>query len=322
MLRPLVRALLKSVRRDLAGYGSLKTNNFFLFVVLIIGGALESGVAPIASYPFLVALGTLMILPASGDPLAKIPAVRLGLWPLSVSTRFVLRMLSLALNPAFWVLVVLIALRSGMTVAVAVVALIVVARTAAARRLDRPQRAACPTWLITNHVRQMLCVLDTWLALAIGWGGGLWRWLAKDPDPAAFPILSVLAALALSTYAQCLFALDGDSGITRYRLLPLRGWRIVLAKDIAFLGVLLIAVLPLSIPRGLGFGLTTLTFGRYPAMRLRLPQERWRFTSGRVFCGVLQGVGGVALPLFVAAPIYLMSLWWAGRDWDRCIRRS
>jgi hypothetical protein len=101
MLRAVVGALLKSVRRDLAGYGSLKTNNFFLFVALIIAGALESGVAPIASYPFLVALGTMMILPASGDPLAKIPAVRLGLWPLPGAVRIALRAMGLLLNPAF-----------------------------------------------------------------------------------------------------------------------------------------------------------------------------------------------------------------------------
>ena len=71
MLRAVLGALLKSVRRDLAGYASFKTNNFFLFVALMIWGALNSGVAPIASYPFLVALGALMIVPASGDPLER-----------------------------------------------------------------------------------------------------------------------------------------------------------------------------------------------------------------------------------------------------------
>jgi hypothetical protein len=336
-MHPLLRALLKSVRRDLAGYGSLKTNNFFLFVALMIWGALVSGVEPIASYPFLVALGLLMILPASGDPLQKIPGVRLGLWPLTRATRLTLRIFSLVLNPALWILAALIALRSGATIAAGFVALILAARLPERRRTDdrllsfvRRSLASVVgdrtghtlRWpvLLTNNVRQMCCVLDTWLALSIGWGSGAWRFLARHPDPEAYPILGLLAALALSTYTQCLFALDGEAGATRYRLLPVRGWRIVLAKDAAFLGVLLIAILPLSIPRGLTFGLTALALGRYPAMRLRLPLERWRFTSGRVLWGVLQGIAGIALPLFVAAPLYLVSLWWAGREWDRCNR--
>jgi hypothetical protein len=318
MLRAILRALLKSVRRDLSGFGSLKTNNFFLFVAMMIWGALNSGVAPISAYPFLVALGSLMILPASADVLAKIPAVRLALWPLTRTTRAALRAFSLTMNPAFWVLAALIALRSGPWMALGFVGVIFAARLAGSPRLGKPRKAlAGPTQLITNNLRQIFSVLDTWLALGIGWGGGLWRLVARQPDPAALPILGTLAALALSTYAQSLFALDGDSGITRYRLLPLRGWRIVLAKDAAFLGVLLVALLPLSVPRSLAFGLTALAFGRYPAMRLRLPQERWRFTSGRVLWGVLQGVAGIGLPLLVAAPLYLVSLWWAGRDWDR-----
>jgi hypothetical protein len=180
---------------------------------------------------------------------------------------------------------------------------------------------ACPTWLVTNNVREMFSVLDTYLALAFGAGGLFYRLLAAHPDPSAFPILSLVAGVALSTYAQCPFALDGDSGMTRYRLLPLPGWRIVLAKDAAFLGVLLLAVLPLNVISGVSFGLAALALGRYPAMRVRLPQERWRFTSGRVLAGVLQGFVGVVLGLagaiWIAAPLYGLSLWWAGREWDK-----
>jgi hypothetical protein len=326
MLRPLLRALFKTVRRDLSGYGSLKTNNFFIFVAMMVWGAAVSGVMPVAAYPFLIALAALMILPASGDPLDKIPGVRLGLWPMTRSTRIVLRALSLVLNPAFWVVALLIALRSGPRIALGFISLITLARLVGNPRLGRPQKAIVgPTQLVTNNLRQMFSVLDTWLALAVGLGGGLWRLVAKHTDNAAFPVLGVLAAIALSTYAQCLFALDDDSGITRYRLLPIAGWHIVLSKDVAFLAVLLLALLPmspLSLPRGLAFGLTTLTIGRYPAMRLRLPQERWRFTSGRVLWSVLQGIAGVALPSFIAPPLYVISLWWAGRAWDRRNRRT
>ena len=53
----------------------------------------------------------------------------------------------------------------------------------------------------------------------------------------------------MSSYAQCLFGLDGEGGRSRYRLLPVRGWQLLLAKDAAFLIVLLpltltVAILP------------------------------------------------------------------------------
>ena len=63
--------------------------------------------------------------------------------------------------------------------------------------------------LVRKNVRQMFSVLDTYLAILIGLAGLGYRLLARDPDRAAFPMLAMLAALALSTYAQCLFSLDG-----------------------------------------------------------------------------------------------------------------
>ncbi|MCX6629022.1 MAG: hypothetical protein NTW28_15500 [Candidatus Solibacter sp.] len=114
--------------------------------------------------------------------------------------------------------------------------------------------------------------------------------------------------------------------MNRYRLLPLRGWQILLAKDAAFLGLLLVLVLPLNPAAGLAFALAALAIGRYPTMRVPLPQRRWRFTSGRVFFAVIQGLVGCVLgsnaeayggaPLGVAVAIYLMSLYLGGRAWD------
>ena len=59
-------------------------------------------------------------------------------------------------------------------------------------------------------------------------------------------MIGLLVALALSPYAQSLFGLDLESGVTRYRLLPLRGWEVLTAKDIAFLGLLFVLLLPLN----------------------------------------------------------------------------
>jgi hypothetical protein len=264
----------------------------------------------------------MMLFPASGDPLEKIPRVRLALWPLGPAASAALRTGSLALNPVFWVTAALLGFHAPAAITVSFVAVMLLwgRRSLLAVRLPHPWRGG----LVTNNLRQMFSLLDTWLTLAIAAGGALWRLLAAHPDPAAFPILSMVAAMALSTCAQCLFALDGESGITRYRLLPLPGWRIVLAKDSAFLAVLLLAVLPLSLVPGLSFGMAALALGRYPSLHIRIPQERWRFTSGRVVWGASQGIVGAMLgfagALGIAAVLYALSLWWAGRQWDRRIR--
>ena len=49
--------------------------------------------------------------------------------------------------------------------------------------------------------------------------------------------MALVVALALSTHTQVLLGIDGH-GAERYSLMPLRGWRILLAKDLAFLAIL------------------------------------------------------------------------------------
>jgi hypothetical protein len=181
--------------------------------------------------------------------------------------------------------------------------------------------------LIRNQIRQVLSVLDTYVAVLLSAAGAAYGVFAARPDPAAFPILALMVALALSTGAQCLFGLDSAAGMTRYRLLPLRGWQILLAKDAAFLAVLLLLVLPLSPLPGLTFGLTALSIGHFPSVSKPLPQRRWRFLGGRVISGVPQAVLGFALGfgasqgkpwlLGVAAFAWLLSLVVCGRRWER-----
>ncbi len=65
--------------------------------------------------------------------------------------------------------------------------------------------------------------------------------------PEAFMAMTVLVVGAMSSYAQCLFGLDGEGGLSRYRLLPVRGWQLLLAKDAAFLAVVIPLTLPLAV---------------------------------------------------------------------------
>jgi hypothetical protein len=333
----ILRALAASVRRDIGSFGALKTNNFFLFVALLIWGAAVSGVEPVSAYPFLLLLGVLLLFPVSSDPLEKIPPSRLTLWPLNTAQRVALRMASLALSPILWLTVLLLSLRTGVVVAAIFVAAAIAIHSMAVL-------ARGPAWsaarfvpylpgriggMVTSNLREMLTLLDPYLALVISVAGTAWRIFGKA-DAGAPTVLALLVAVAMSTYAQCLFALETGAGMTRYRLMSLRGWQILAAKDAAFLGVLLFLTLPLDAPAGLALSLSALAIGRYPSMKVHLPQRRWRFSSGRVLFGVLQGVVGATLGfhavgagLLIALSMYAVALYLGGRSWDRqSLRRT
>ena len=94
MVFAILKALSRAVKRDLATFESVKVNNFFLFVALLMFGALVSGVRPSSAEPFLLFLGFLLLFPLSSDPLDKIPPQRLASWPLTRAQRFALRLAS------------------------------------------------------------------------------------------------------------------------------------------------------------------------------------------------------------------------------------
>jgi hypothetical protein len=177
--------------------------------------------------------------------------------------------------------------------------------------------------LVRKDVRQILTVLDAYAAIIFSLGGCCYRFLYAHPQADAYPIFAILIALVLSTYAQCLFSLDGPDGTARYGLLPIAHRQALLAKDAAFGAVLTILVLPLDLDVGLTFGLAALAIGHYPSATLRLPVERWRFTGGRVKYGVVQMILGTALAvaesrqrgpfLATAAAAYAASVYWCPR---------
>ena len=139
--------------------------------------------------------------------------------------------------------------------------------------------------------------------------------------------MSLLVMLALSSYAQCLFGLDGIGGLTRYRLLPLRGWQILLAKDLAFLMVAVVLTLPLNPLAGLAAALLVLTVGHDPSVKHMKPQVRWRFSTGaplgngvvQVFTMSIAANGVTRSSVLLIVPClaaYAASVWWYGRRID------
>jgi hypothetical protein len=341
-LLAILNALRRATGRDLGTFGSLKLNNFFLFIALMIWGALQSGVEPKSAEPLLLLLFLVLLFPLSSDPLQKIPPQRLASWPIGAGQRWGLRLFSLGFSPVLWLIVAILLLKR-VRPALGFAFLFTAVLVQGVAILGKQAAAWSPTWsplryvppfpgklggLVRKNVREMLSVLDVYIALLLSTGGAVYRLFAHHPDADAFPILALVVALSMSTYGQCLFGLDlRSSAMMRYRILPLAVWEILLAKDLAFLGVLLLLVSPLAVVPGITFGLAALAIGHYPSLRLPGAQQRWRFTGSRVLPGVVQAIIALALgfgaiqrgAIFfaVALALYGLSLWLAGGYWDR-----
>ncbi len=324
-------ALWTAVRRDAKTIGSFTGNNLFSVSILFLALA-DRGV-------FLslnVLIGLVLFFPLSTDPLRKIPAERLAMWPISNRERWLLRIASPWLNPMTWILAILVLRRSvsmGLWALVAglfaigfvVPSLPWMRRQEAWRRL--PHFPGPLDQLIRKNLREMLSTLDFYCGLLLSAGALIFRVKGKLPHDALFP-LTMLVALTLSSYAQSLFGLDGDGGLTRYRILPVPGWQILAAKDAAFLLVVVALCLPLAPLAGLAAALVALALGHDASVNQRSEQTRWRFSTGvsfgsgitQVLVMALLAAATVYASPFMLAPciaIYAWSTWWFGRAMDR-----
>ena len=327
-LRPVLKALLTVGRRERKSFASIASNNFFLMSVLLLQRA----------GAFVYMLGVLVVLfPLSSDPLRKIPRERLSLWPLSQGERRALRALSPWLNPVTWVLAALAAwcVRHTESLGLLVLAIALFATgffvpsISGEPRFLRwiPAFGGSLAQLVRKNLREMLLTLDVYMAALLALSGAAYRiWIHPFPDEARM-MLTLLVVLALSSYAQCLFGLESSGGMTRYRLMPIAGWRVLAAKDIAFLAVVLLVSAPLSPAAGLASGLAALTVGHAPSVSEIREQTRWRFSTGSSFgTGVLQTIAmtGAGVTVFrisalALAPCVLAcaaSAWWFGRRLD------
>jgi hypothetical protein len=180
--------------------------------------------------------------------------------------------------------------------------------------------------LIRKNVREILSTLDFYVALLLSLTGLVYRLARLGLPPEAYRDLGLLVLLALCTYTQCLFGLDGQ-GIARYRLLPLRGWQVLLAKDAAFLAVVLALMLPLDPISGMAGAMAALAMGHAASVGEPREQARWRFSGGVslpfavtqvVAMAAAWGAAGSASAWFVlpCAAAWLASTFWYGRTWE------
>jgi hypothetical protein len=181
--------------------------------------------------------------------------------------------------------------------------------------------------LVRKDLRQILSSLDFYCAL--GWSAmaAIVRATGRLPDDARVP-MSLVIVVALSTIALNSFGPDGEAGMHRYKLLPVRGWRILLAKDAAFLLIATLMTVSLSPLAGISAALAALALGHYDSVALRHDETRWRFRTSKSFGrSILQiillivagaGAGGGNKVYFLAAiASYAGSTWWLGRVLDR-----
>lgn len=338
-LSALVKALARLAWRDIASFRALQGNNLFAFVVFL--SAMQPGSASF----LLLIFGGLVLLLSAEDPLRKAPPERLALWPLTTHERIAVRIASLALSPILWLALVagivtrrwqeaLLLVSASVVWQVIHGAMIRTHRQSPAKDLRRLIPRIPGRWgaLVTLHLRQMFLLLDTYVAILLVVSVQLYVHLVTNADREALPVIAILTALTLSTHTQGLFGLDGPATAQRYRLWPLRGWEALLAKDLAFLTVLFLLVLPNSVLAGMAGGLAALVIGHRISVEEELPQRRWRFSGGQLApTGLIQivavFVAGFGLRnspdprwLALATTAWLGSLWYYGRRLDRGAR--
>ena len=322
-------ALTKASWREVRSLGSIAGQNFFLFVLFV-------AMQPESAGFFLLLVLVVLLFPLSSDPMLKIPEERLASWPVTRREWGVVRAGTFLLSPISWlaaVLLVRVGWRAAALMAGAggVFYLAKVIFGSLAMKWTYRMPTLLPGLfgqIVRIQLREMLHTLDPYVAGVLMAATVLYRIFGKPLDPAAPRVMALVVALALSTIGQVLFGIDGRGGVDRYRLWPLRGWQILLAKDLAYIAMLSVLVGPLDFVSGLFGGLAALAIGHYQSVSKIVPQARWRFTSGALATsGLLQTlalffvgfqVRTEGAPLAAACLLTWMgSVVFYGRQWDR-----
>lgn len=322
-LRAVLTAVFKASGRGSRTLRAASNNNMMYAGIAL---AAMTDVMTLAMFATVMAL--VIFLPSSSDPLAKAPQDRLQLWPLERSERLSLRALSPLLNPLSWILIAAFfwkRIHWDLWLFVAAAFAIGFALPSIKNTSLHWTPTIPGSWrmLVRKDFRQIISSLDLYCALLIAAPALFFRVQGRLPEAAGAP-LTMLVLIMMSTCAQTLFGLDGDVGMTRYRLLPIAGWRILFAKGVAYLFWILLVTAPLHPLAGLAGGLAALALGQFFSIRARTPQLRWRFRASASFASSL-GVMGAAIlasgliiqlgPQWILAAIalYVASLWHCGR---------
>lgn len=294
-------ALARVTVRELRHLNAIIGNNFFLFVLIFLS---QSGV-------FLqLLMGLLLLFPLTANPLDRIPAARWTLWPLSRGERWMVRMASYLLSPALLVTVAGVFATQGSESALRFLGLVVAFMAVSAGM--RGVRVRMPGWfpggagLVGAKVRQLMTMLDFYLAVLLAVVMVAYRFGAREVNKSALFVMSLMIVLAMSTAMQCAFARELPGGWTRYALWPVRGWRVLLAKDVGMLVLLVPLIVLLAPVAGMVAALAALAIGHHRSVTVPHAQTKWRFYAGTLVPhGLLQTVA-----IFGAGTLVDRGAWW------------
>lgn len=322
-------SLLKKVMwKELNSFSSVRFNNFLFCVLFIMSASVQQRRFQEAFWEtslFQLFVLTPILITSSIDTQDRLPRQRVTLWPLTHAQRLLLTSVSFVFNPIVVVLFVGYLFWMGVATALCFVllGLLIHVATYATARLSWPDGLFNGSWLpilplkydgiVRVTVREITSTLDFWTALLIAACGTVYRLFGHSPEQEAFPMLSVLVAIAMSTVAQRMLSMDEGRAILRYRLLAIAGWKLLVVQDTVFLLLVGIMVLPLNLQAGLAFGFVAIALGRYPSLKQQAEQRRWRFIGGDPRFGVAQvllggaaGIGAARIGLSILAYAFVL----------------
>lgn len=336
--------LKRLVWKELSSFSSVPFNNFVFSILFIMVAGFESG-APKAAFwstlSFQIVLLAPLLVTFSVDTQHRLPLERVATWPLTRTQTLLLTSVSFALNPIFIVVFFGYLFWMGLPASLFFVSLALIIHWTVYAVGRLPFELRTPAGLNISRMpievagiaqemwRELHGTLDFWTALLIAVGGTLYRLFGRVPEPEALPMLSLFVGIAMSTIGQRMLCLDEGRALLRYRLLPIAGWKLLVTQDITFLIPLAMMVSVLSLRTGIAFGMVAIAVGRYPSLRQRVNQRRWRFVGGdprfgiaQVLLGGLAGIGEARLGLWVlgiAFGVYLVSVFWGHWLWERSL---
>lgn len=329
-MRSLLISIWKADRRNRKSLASFSSNNLFYLGMALLLFSDRSG-----ALFFFVIIGVLLFLPAAADPLRSVPSERLALWPIPSRQHGLMRVITPWFNPLSWLLVALLIWR-GVTVGLwAILAggfalgFVGPSRLLSGKRFrafPAPALGGSLSLLVRKNVRQLFSTLDVYAGGIMALLATGFRAAGRMPDEAMLPA-TLLSLLLMSTGAQSLFGLDGG-GLVRYRLMPLRGWQILVAKGTGFGVIGVLITLGLAPVAGFCAVCMMLAVGHFASVVHPRPERAWTLQTSpslgsslvQIAAMIAAGIGASRLP-WVAVPVcvlaYALSTWIFGRRIDR-----
>ena len=328
----ILRALRLTVSRDQRALLSLTGNPFFMASVVVLQ---DAGV-------FLyILLLIVLILPLSTDPSQAMPLSRIRSWPLSLRAYVVLRLACPWVNPMTWIVASLTLwvafgkITFGFALLLGGFIMIGFFMPYFSVSIGGPICSKIPMIpiryreLIRKEIRYIFTTLDFYVAGLLSASTVAVRMNELTIPPDGLMIITVLFVLTFSNYTQSLFGRDGSRGLSRYRLLPISGWEVLITKDIAIIFATLPLLGPLELGPGFSSILILMSFGHYISIRHPNFGKAWRFSPGTPFLyrgllqiGVVSGTVAVVFLyglsfLLLCLIVWSISIWLCGPLIDR-----